>query len=220
MQNSQSQEMPHFTKSPIWNDFYNILSSNINSMEIIDVIYKLLVESSKSFHTNELWDQFVFGIESNETKEYVPGSIKYIVHLGGNINYMPVNIKRYKNKVPVWARPIWFMDKPMIDFVLTNCDCDISIIRENERYIDYYPKEKNLIDFVKCCLEKRNLIKVIENLKKQNYSKEFDELRKQFEENKKDYAKKIEELENQLSKKNDYKKKYEDLTVLLQNTVL
>ncbi len=169
---NQSQEKPHFKESKYWIDFYNLLCQNIHNMDIIEAVYQKLVTDSKPFDVNELWKPFIYNEErTKKSKEYISSSVKYILNLGGSVNYLVSSHNPFK--IPVWALIVWNLDKPMIKLVLTEYDCDLTIKRVGEQtFLDYYIKERDIEEFVESLLEQRKMI-----LKMKELNSEIEELK-------------------------------------------
>ena len=124
-------------------------------MDIVKHTYDKLVDDSAAFDVNDLWDHFIDII-------YIKGASKYIAYLGGNVNYLTET----KKSTP-WMKAIWHMDKPMIELLLVEYDCDISIKSKGGDDFEYYASRKNLEEFVNHCLARRKLVVEVSDLKKQ-----------------------------------------------------
>ena len=150
-------DRPTFENGKYWNDFVNAIKTQ-TSMDIVEYIYNKLVEESEPFDVNELWFRFM----STYDYAYIKGSAKYILKFGGNVNY--IFDKKYL-LTPVFAA-IRSKDKPMIELMLTEYDCDLSHRTKPGDTLESQAKKYELEEFFNYCLEKRRLIVAKSDLEK------------------------------------------------------
>ncbi len=201
----------HFTNSIYWNDFKKMLSQDISNMDIIKFTYAKLVETSLPFDMNELWKPFVYNDVKNN--EYTPKAAIYLARLGADVNYLVAD--KY-NSFPVWSLSIWNKDKPTIEYLLTEFDCDLTFMINGKKIIEYYSQLKGMTEFVNSCLEKRKVIK-----EKYEMQERIDNLIKEKEKLEAEICSyKTELCKVMVKDTEDYKKKYENIKKVLTDIKL